>query len=113
MSESPIKSILRLLDREHEALRAGDLSVLSTISEEKAALEETLRRSRVEPEDLEILRAKAASNADMLAAAIRGVKAARERVAALSDVQNVLSVYGPKGDMQRVSTAKSGLQKKA
>ena len=112
MSDAPVHKLIALLDREHDALKAGHLALLAGMADEKSQLEKQLPGSRPTAEDLEILRAKAACNADMLAAAIRGVKAAQTRLAELSQVREVLSIYGPEGQMKHVSTRRSDLERK-
>lgn len=112
MNDSPVRRLIALFDREYDALKAGHLALLAGMAEEKAQLETTLVNSRPSAEDLEILRVKAACNADMLAAAIRGVKAAQMRLAELSQVREVLSVYSSEGEMKRVPTGRSGLERK-
>jgi len=113
MSSSAIQDLLAVLDREGEALRKGDLAALPAIAEEKNACSLALQTQRATQAEFEILRAKASANASLLAAAIRGIKAARHRLNALSEVRNTLSVYGPSGHMDRVSTAQSGIERKA
>lgn len=113
MRNPTVQSLLELLDREHVILKAGHLARLAELVDEKLELETALRTAQPTYEDLEILRAKAACNVDLLAAAIRGVKAARDRIASVSEVRDLLSVYGPKGEIQRVAIGPGGLEQKA
>lgn len=113
MRSNAMTDLLAVLDREGDALRAGDLSALPGIAEEKTRLSVEVKKQRVTQHQLEILRAKASANASLLAAAIRGIKAARTRLDALSEVRDVLSVYGPTGDIKRVPTRPSDVERKA
>lgn len=113
MQHDAVSALLRVLDNEGAALRAGDLSLLSDIAEEKARLSVAIKKQHITQQQLEILRAKASANASLLAAAIRGIKAARARLNALTDVRDVLSVYGPAGQIERVPTKKSDVERKA
>jgi hypothetical protein len=105
--------MIEVLDREGKALQMGDLAALSEIAEAKMALSLSLHQSRATKQELEILRAKASANANLLAAAIRGIKAARSRLDALAEVRGVLSVYGPAGKLERVPTRQSDVERKA
>lgn len=113
MASSAIQDLLAVLDREGEALRRGDLAALPLIAEEKSICSAALEREPASQAQLEILRAKASANANLLAAAIRGIKSARSRLDALSEVRGVLSVYGPTGQLDRVPTAPSDVERKA
>ncbi|SEW41186.1 hypothetical protein SAMN04488515_2795 [Cognatiyoonia koreensis] len=113
MPSDSVMALLLALDREGDALRKGELASLPAIAEEKARLAAEIQKRPVSNQDIEILRAKASANANLLAAAIRGIKTARSRLDALSDVRNVLSVYGPAGRMERVPTKRSDLERKA
>lgn len=113
MQHNPIRTLIDVLDREGDALRAGDLSALPAIAEEKIQLSAEISKHPATGRDLEILRAKASANASLLAAAIRGIRAARNRLDALSEVRDVLSVYDPSGQIQRVPTKRSDVERKA
>lgn len=113
MSKSAIQGLLAVLDREGIALRKGDLAALPSIAEEKEKFSAALEAQVATQAELEILRAKASANASLLAAAIRGIKSARSRLEALSEVRGVLSVYGPSGQIDRVSTRQSDVERKA
>lgn len=113
MSNSAMQGLLAVLDREGIALQNGDLAALPLIAEEKSRFSAALETELATQAELEILRAKASANASLLAAAIRGIKAARSRLDALSEVRGVLSVYGPSGQLDRVQTKQSDVERKA
>jgi len=113
MRNSAVTELLSVLDEEGNALRKGDLAALPKIAEEKSRLSVEIKKQAVTQQQLEILRAKASANASLLAAAIRGIKAARARLDALSEVRDVLSVYGPAGQIERVPTKRSDIERKA
>jgi flagellar biosynthesis/type III secretory pathway chaperone len=113
MANSAIQDLLAVLDREGEALRIGDLAEIAVIADEKSKLGLALESQSATQAELEILRAKASANASLLAAAIRGIKAARSRLEALSEVRDTLSVYGPTGQLDRVATGQSDVERKA
>ena len=79
--------LAHLLDQESEALRSGNLSALTPIATEKSKILVNLESERVKPSDIATIRAKAARNEALLAAAIRGVKTARDRIAELDVVK--------------------------
>lgn len=113
MANSALQDLMAVLDREGIALRKGDLAALPLIAEEKRKFTQALETQRVTRAEFEILRAKASANVSLLAAAIRGIKSARSRLEALSEVRDVLSVYGPSGQLDRVSTRQSDIERKA
>lgn len=90
-----------LLDQAAEALLAGDLVALSALSSQI--------ESASPPQDLgslDRLQAKARRNARLLEAAMRGVKAARHRVAEITRGPT-LTTYDAKG--QKAQIVASGL----
>lgn len=113
MQVDAIRQLLAVLDQEGAALRNGDLGALPEIAEQKIKLSAEIQKQTFDQKQLEILRAKASANASLLAAAIRGIKAARSRLDALSEVRDVLSVYGPAGQIERVPTKRSDVERKA
>ena len=105
--------LAHLLDQESEALRSGNLSALTPIATEKSKILVNLESERVKPSDIATIRAKAARNEALLAAAIRGVKTARDRIAELDVVKNDLRIYGQDGSLLNAKRKSSAIERKA
>ncbi|OIQ77653.1 hypothetical protein GALL_406500 [mine drainage metagenome] len=87
-----------LLDAELDAIRRGELSALEDLSTRTENLLESLIAGPMpDARTLERLRAKATRNAATLAAASRGVRAARRRLAELFQAAEGLDTYDASG----------------
>ncbi len=107
------KELILLLDKERVALNTGAFDDLDQLSGAKTVLFESLTRADASAGDLAVIKSKLSENQQLLAAAIRGVSAARERLAALEHVRGGLAVYDRDGQLAKVPTSKPALQKKA
>jgi hypothetical protein len=90
-----------ILDDSHRAILAGDLAALSTLATRLAAVTEAGLPQ--DTGDLRRLREKAARNAGLLAAACKGVSAARRRFRELTETAGFATYdssgrRGPLGD---------------
>ena len=113
MHKSTIVQLVQLLEEEGHAVRTGNISALEPILEQKSELLITLESSPNNYTDIAIIRAKAARNEALLAAAIRGVKTARNRLLELESVKSELRVYGKDGSLQQTKGHSSALERKA
>jgi flagellar biosynthesis/type III secretory pathway chaperone len=113
MPSETAKELIQLLDKERLALNTGAFDDLDQLSGAKTILFENLTRADSSAADLALIKHKVSENQKLLAAAIRGVSAARERLAALENVRGGLAVYDRDGQLAKVPTSKPALQKKA
>jgi len=105
--------LARLLDDECEALKAGNWTALAPIATEKSKLLIDLQERNGRSSHLATIRAKAARNETLLAAAISGVKVARRRISELQDVRSDLRVYGKDGTLQSSKRQITVMERKA
>lgn len=91
----------------------SEFAPLADLVMKKEWLLEQLTLSRPATEVLRPVRAKMAENQTLLAAAIKGVAAAGERLEALQQVQNNLTVYDQSGRVDLVQKRQRSLEKKA
>lgn len=101
-----------LLEEERMDLIAGNLDRLEEFTSRKEALANAFLSeggTNLTPE----LKEMCARNQELIAAALKGAKAATKRLAELRAVQSRLSTYDQAGQKQTVSSAPSALEKKA
>lgn len=113
MPDQPIIQFHQLLDLEKKALISADFEQLGGFLQQKEDLLGQLARAKPARHLLRPIRAKMDENQSLLAAAIKGVAAAGERLEALRNVQNGLRVYDPSGRVDFVQTHRHSLEKKA
>lgn len=102
-----------LLTRERLAILAAQYDELAEIAGQKIAC---LKRLDADPPDqtsLKELKALMDANQSLISAALRGVAAARDRVAALESVRDSLTTYDKSGKVSLVQTARKRVEKKA
>lgn len=100
MPPDPTSELGDLLDAVHAALRLGDLAALAPLTDRIEALLDT-----APPGDAGVLRglaAKVERNAACLAAARRGLRAARRRIAEVAATQAGLATYDGRGRRQEI-----------
>ena len=97
---------LKLLREEREALRAGQLQTVAALAGQKEALVEDVAQMRLSVQDAQKLQKQAAGNAQLLDAALTGLREAQKRLAALRAVRGGLDIYTATGGRETV--AKSG-----
>jgi len=102
-----------VLDLERQALIAADFDPLGGFLQQKEKLLGQLAATRPSPDLLRPIRRKMDANQALLAAAIKGVAAAGERLEALHSVQKGLSVYDDSGRVELAQRHKHSLEKKA
>lgn len=104
-----IRQIDRILDEERALLLSGNLGKLNSISDEKSNLIGQMDQKWQAPANAEVRRVldKAGRNAQLLAHARDGLKAALFRLAEIRKIQNGLETYGPRGDRLRLKAEKA------
>ena len=113
MTSNTIHSLTRVLALERAAILAGnyaELSVLATQKETHLGALSTLVPKR---SDMRRIKASMDENQDLLAAALRGVAAAKDRIDALQSVRDGLRTYDQSGQVTNVHKGAQSLQKKA
>lgn len=113
MSSALIKQLDHVLDLERQALMSADFAPMGDLLQQKEKILEGLTRSSPSSQMLRPLRTKMDENQSLLAAAIKGVAAAGERLQALQNVQSSLSVYDASGRVELAQKHQRNLEKKA
>lgn len=113
MRNTLITQLHQLLDRERQALISADFEALATFVLQKEDLLAQLEKIPPAKDVLRPVRQKMDENLALMAAAIKGVAAAGERLAALQNVKNGMSVYDNAGRLEHVRTLNLALEKKA
>jgi len=105
--------LFTILDEERCALLHAQYDQLPAIAESKRRCLERLSRTSPTKDTLRSLKARIAENQQLITAALRGVAAGRERIAALENVRDVLTTYDPSGKMSLLPTNQKTVEKKA
>jgi flagellar biosynthesis/type III secretory pathway chaperone len=113
MSDPRYTEIEALLDDERAALLAGDFTALPGLAERKEALLEDLAGSEPARGTLAALRGRAERNAELLAAASRGVRTVVRRIADIRDANGPLKTYGEDGRHRTLGSVSGALEKRA
>lgn len=104
--------LLACLETERAALLAGDLAALGPLGERKLALIEELDVA-TPAAPLPRIAAEIAHNQRLLAAAIRGGRAALDRIAAVRDARDSLRTYDSAGQKADLGPGHARLERKA
>jgi flagellar biosynthesis/type III secretory pathway chaperone len=113
MPDALIAKLEHVLAQEKLALLSAEFDALDRLAPDKAALISRLASIQPDKMALQNIAAKLDENQTLLAAAIKGVTAARERLEALHHVQKTLSVYDHSGRIEFVPNRRPALEKKA
>lgn len=113
MVDATALQLLDLLDQERSTLKAGSFDKLDEIVAMKANVLQRLGQEAPGREHLAQIKRQLSENQQLLGAAINGVSAARDRLAALQNVRDGLNVYNQGGQKAKVSTSRPGFDKKA
>ena len=113
MPSRRMKQLMALLATERTILQDGDLTKLDKITPQKDALTRDIAQLQLSAADAREMQAAAQRNADLLSAALAGVKEARARLTALEEVQSGLSIYDSQGGKQTVAQRQGQLERKA
>ncbi|MBO6603384.1 hypothetical protein [Rhodophyticola sp.] len=108
------RALMALLTRQGEDLRNGDLAGLARSTPALARALEQLGRTRpaeTDEEALQSLRRAARQNAELMAAALRGVKAARAMLAQKPDAS--FTGYDATGRTAPIGSARPNLERRS
>lgn len=106
------KRLIDLLDAERKAVLGGDLPAAVALTERKEALVAKLEADKPGAEAVQAIRSRAKRNAALLAAALKGAQAAREKVAAILAAKP-LKTYGSDGRSMTLSQNDGGFERRA
>lgn len=114
-AEQTAAALLALLAEEAAALRRGALGDLAALAARKSELVAALPATAGPAfrNDLARLRAAAGANAALLAASLRGIEAARARMAAIREAALRLDSYDSAGRARTVSFAGGTVERRA
>lgn len=119
-AEMHAKALEALLEREADALRRAAFGPLEDIATEKARLAAALRDALPEVEEqgrlietLRRLRFAATRNAGLLSAMRDGLRAATDRLQALSKPAAALQTYDGTGQRRRIAAAPPAAERRA
>ncbi|MFQ1700429.1 flagellar protein FlgN [Loktanella agnita] len=101
------------MDEERTAIKTASFDALQPLAAAKQKLFDQMRLADMAKDDLDLIRERQSENQALLAAAISGVNAARNRITELQNVREGLSVYNRSGQMNKVPTRLPELEKKA
>lgn len=113
MREPMVSELLTLLEAESKAILAGQYTDIDDLAARKIDLFGALQRQPPPTDDLRRVSELLSRNQAMLAAAIRGIGAARVRLAALRAVRDGLQVYDQSGRFAAAPVTRPDLVKKA
>lgn len=102
-----------LLDRERQAVLAGNLDGLSRLVPEKTRLMERMARSRQPAGQVARLRAKAIRNQALLEAVARGIRSVSAHITGLQAGKPPLRTYDETGSSREIQQRRSILEKRA
>ena len=113
MDKRKLNDALHLFKEERAALRAGQLSRVTEIADQKEQIIQDLAAMRLTEKEAAAVRDATVKSAQLLKAALDGVQIAQRRLSALRKVRDGLSIYTSKGARQTVRSAPSALERKA
>ncbi len=113
MPDPLIAEFHKVLNAERQALISAQFDLLPGFYTQKEGFLTRLVQSNPHKAELRLIKASMDENQALLAAAMKGVAAARERLEALHNVQNGLSVYTDEGRVELAQRRMRTLEKKA
>jgi len=105
---APALALERLLAREHEALLTGQLAALDRFAQDKDRLAGQLASAGAPRHQLDRLRRMADRNQTLLAAAARGLEAARARIDAIRSGPGPIRTYECNGAASEIAPGRAG-----
>ncbi len=102
-----------LLEREHQAILAGDLKALAALVAEKTRLTRRLRDQRPDPRTIGRLRRKAARNHQLLLMVGQGIRAAAQTLKPKPEQPTGFVAYDAKGQARELDRPRPSLWKRA
>lgn len=106
------KRLIDLLDAERKAVLGGELTAAVALTQRKEALVAKLEADKPDVESVRAIRDRATRNAALLAAALKGAQAAREKVAAILAAKT-LTTYGSDGRSMTLGETDGGFERRA
>ncbi len=113
MSDTKMDEIETLLDDERTALLSGDLMALGDIAARKESLAASLSHYSFDREALSALRRKAEKNADLIEAAMKGLRSVTRRIAEIRRANGPLTTYGQDGSQQTLGSGGGSFERRA
>lgn len=113
MDSIHLKNALKFLHEERENLRAGRLQQVAAFTNQKLQLESEIFSMRLSARDVARIKAAAEKNTELLAAALRGIRTAQDRLAALRSVREGSNVYTQSGGLEAMQSSPCSLERKA
>ncbi|MBE0413771.1 flagellar export chaperone FlgN [Yoonia sp.] len=113
MVNRAVKQLQEVLEAERKAICSADFDSLADLAQSKAQIFAAFAHSDPDLDQIAKVNRQFAENQTLLAAAIAGVKTARDRIALLQKVRDELGVYDQNGQMANAATPHPGLEKKA
>lgn len=114
-SSEAIETLEGLLDAERHAIRSGEFAGLETLARVKSDLLDQI--SANPPPDgaaaLERVRAKANANQGLLAAALKGVRAAQRRLDMIHRASRSLNTYDSMGRAKSIDSGTGTVERRA
>lgn len=102
-----------LLERERQAVLAGNLEVLTRLISEKTRMMALLKRTAIPQDQLTQLRRKAQQNQGLLKACARGIKSAATHISGLHAEKAPLRTYDSFGSSREILQRRSTLEKRS
>lgn len=113
MSDACLGDLLDILVAEQAALTGGHFAILDDLTPRKLLLFHQLQTANIRRSDLQKITGLLAQNERLLAAALKGIRAARDRIDMLGKVRNGLQVYDQTGQFTTPPMQRRDLCKKA
>lgn len=113
MSERRARALERLLDQERHLIMQGQFDSLGDLTRKKSDALSGLGSWGLTADRMKKISAKVSRNQSLLDAAIRGIRAARQRVETVIETAGSLSTYTNSGKKAELGNQSGGLEKKA
>ncbi|WP_375262885.1 hypothetical protein [Palleronia sp.] len=106
------KKLIDLLDTERKALLSGDLAAAIALAERKEVLAAKLETETPDADDVRAVQSRAKRNAELLAAALKGAQAAREKITFILAAKP-FTTYGSDGRSMSLGQSGGGFERRA
>jgi len=113
MTPDLVAALEQILVNERAALLSADYGALDKLAADKETHLSLMAQNPPDDAILAVIKAKMNENQDLIATALRGVRAAQERLDALEAVRDGLTTYDPAGRVASITTPQSRFEKKA
>lgn len=114
MANDPIGAIERLAKAERSALLSGRFAELPALLREKQALAHGLPgAAHASPDALIAVLARLRANQRLIESALGGIRAARQRLAAVRAIAEGTTAYTAEGRTRRIGATRASVEKRA